>query len=149
MFTGADVKRSGDLSHICGAADITTGFIHDIGLGAIRTRGCHRALLLEVLISIVPGCFFLFRLNAENCQNFSSQDFAPRSPPSIDSGTVYSIDCAPGYIHSASASRVHTLTCLPTGNWTTLPICHSKFPLYQLNAVSDFLVDFFSVDFFF
>ena len=43
MFTGADVKGSGGLSHICGAADITTGFIHDIGPGAIRTRGFYRA----------------------------------------------------------------------------------------------------------
>ena len=64
--------------------------------------------------------------------------FTPRSPPSTDSGTVFSIDCGPGYIRGASASRVYTLTCLPTGSWTTLPICHSKFPLYQLNVVSDF-----------
>ena len=43
MFTGADVKGSGGLSHICGVADIITGFIHDIGPAAIRTRGFHRA----------------------------------------------------------------------------------------------------------
>ena len=43
MFTGADVKGSGGFSHICGAADITTGFIYDIGPGAIRTRGFYRA----------------------------------------------------------------------------------------------------------
>ena len=36
-----------------------------------------------------------------------------------------------------------SLTCLPTGNWTALPICHSKFPLYKPNVVSDFFVDFF------
>ena len=43
MFTGADVKGSGGFSHICGAADITTGFIHDIGPGAICIRGFYRA----------------------------------------------------------------------------------------------------------
>ena len=65
MFTGADVKGSGGLFHICGIADITTGFTHDIDPGTIRTRGFYRAfsqlagqLLRFFTLSIAGLCWF-------------------------------------------------------------------------------------------